>query len=43
VSPFGVDTCSGLRAERKLDEEKLSEFMRAVRETMPTDSQAGAV
>jgi phosphoribosylanthranilate isomerase len=30
VRPFGVDVCSGLRTEGKLDEEKLSEFFKAI-------------
>ena len=32
VEPFGVDVCSGLRTEGRLDAEKLEHFMRAVRE-----------
>jgi phosphoribosylanthranilate isomerase len=32
VSPFGVDVCSGLRADGSLDENKLSRFMTAVRD-----------
>lgn len=31
VDPFGVDLCSSVRHEGKLSEEKLSEFMQAVR------------
>ena len=31
VKPFGVDICSGVRTNGKLDEEKLSAFVRAVR------------
>ena len=31
VAPFGVDLCSGLRTDGRLDERKLEEFMRAVR------------
>jgi len=31
VAPFGVDLCSGLRTDGRLDERKLTEFMRAVR------------
>jgi phosphoribosylanthranilate isomerase len=31
VAPFGVDVCSGLRTNGKLDEKKLGDFMRAVR------------
>jgi phosphoribosylanthranilate isomerase len=33
VRPFGVDACSGLRTDGRLDEKKLGEFMRAVHET----------
>ena len=33
VQPFGVDVCSGLRTEGRLDATKLEQFMRAVRET----------
>jgi phosphoribosylanthranilate isomerase len=33
VQPFGVDVCSGLRTEGRLDESKLEQFMRAVRES----------
>ena len=32
VQPFGVDVCSGLRTEGRLDATKLEQFMRAVRE-----------
>ncbi len=32
VSPFGVDVCSGLRTEGKLDEKRLGEFFKAVQE-----------
>ncbi len=32
VSPFGVDVCSGLRTEGKLDEKKLGEFFKAVQQ-----------
>ena len=32
VSPFGVDVCSGLRTDGKLDENKLARFMTAVRD-----------
>jgi len=28
VEPFGVDVCSGVRTVGKLDEKKLSDFMR---------------
>ncbi|HCV43912.1 MAG TPA: N-(5'-phosphoribosyl)anthranilate isomerase [Bacteroidetes bacterium] len=30
VGPFGVDVCSGVRADGRLDERKLAEFFRAV-------------
>ncbi|HKC80559.1 MAG TPA: phosphoribosylanthranilate isomerase [Gemmatimonadaceae bacterium] len=33
VQPFGVDVCSGLRTDGRLDAEKLGQFMRAVRES----------
>ena len=33
VAPFGVDVCSGLRTNGKLDETKLVAFMRAVRDS----------
>ena len=32
VQPFGVDVCSGLRTDGRLDAAKLDEFMRAVHE-----------
>ena len=32
VKPFGVDVCSGLRTDGRLDAGKLEQFMRAVRE-----------
>jgi len=32
VRPFGVDLCSGVRTECRLDERKLAAFMMAVRE-----------
>ena len=32
VEPFGVDVCSGLRTDGRLDPTKLEQFMRAVRE-----------
>ena len=32
VQPFGVDLCSGLRTDGRLDAAKLEEFMRAVQE-----------
>jgi len=31
VQPFGVDVCSGVRTDDKLDEDKLNRFMNAVR------------
>ncbi len=33
VGPFGVDVCSGVRTEGKLDETKLAAFFRAVAQT----------
>jgi phosphoribosylanthranilate isomerase len=33
VAPFGVDVCSGLRTNGKLDETKLRDFMLAVRDS----------
>ncbi|MEE9464884.1 MAG: phosphoribosylanthranilate isomerase, partial [Candidatus Neomarinimicrobiota bacterium] len=33
VRPFGVDVCSGVRTNGRLDEEKLSAFMGAITET----------
>ena len=38
VSPFGVDVCSGLRSDGKLDETKLVQFMTAVRESAASRS-----
>lgn len=32
VQPFGIDLCSGVRTNGKLDEEKLSEFFKAIEE-----------
>lgn len=32
VQPFGVDVCSGVRTAGRLDEEKLRQFMQAVRQ-----------
>ncbi len=32
VEPFGVDVCSGVRTDGKLDEAKLAEFFRSIRE-----------
>lgn len=39
VQPFGVDVCSGLRTEGRLDSTKLEAFMRAVRETAVAGSR----
>jgi phosphoribosylanthranilate isomerase len=33
VGPFAVDLCSGVRTNGRLDERKLSEFFKAVRQT----------
>ena len=33
VQPFGVDVCSGLRVDGRLDAKKLEQFMRGVRES----------
>ena len=33
VGPFGVDVCSGVRTDGRLDERKLSDFFRAVAQT----------
>jgi len=33
VKPFGVDVCSGIRTDDKLDEDKLERFMQAVRQS----------
>ena len=38
VQPFGVDVCSGLRTDGRLDASKLERFMRAVRESGLTNS-----
>ena len=35
VRPFGVDVCSGVRREGRLDAERLRRFMRGVREAWP--------
>ncbi|MGD8780516.1 MAG: phosphoribosylanthranilate isomerase [Ignavibacteria bacterium] len=32
VKPFGVDLCSGVRTNNKLDESKLAEFFKAIKE-----------
>ena len=34
VAPFGVDVCSGLRTDGRLDETRLVQFMTAVRESI---------
>jgi phosphoribosylanthranilate isomerase len=34
VQPFGIDLCSGVRTNGKLDERKLDEFFRAIREIL---------
>ena len=36
VAPFGVDLCTGVRTEGKLDEQKLSSFFESVRQTSET-------
>jgi phosphoribosylanthranilate isomerase len=38
VQPFGVDVCSGLRTDGRLDAEKLEQFMHAVREAASTSA-----
>jgi phosphoribosylanthranilate isomerase len=35
VRPFGLDVCSGLRSEGRLDQRKLEAFMSAVGESAP--------
>jgi phosphoribosylanthranilate isomerase len=35
VQPFGVDVCSGLRTDGRLDAAKLEKFMHAVHEAAP--------
>lgn len=37
VRPYGVDICSGVRTDGRLDEAKLAAFMRAVRSTWDLD------
>ena len=37
VQPFGVDVCSGLRTDGRLDAEKLEQFMRVVRESQQNE------
>jgi phosphoribosylanthranilate isomerase len=39
VGPFGVDVCSGLRINGKLDVTKLTNFMHAVRASEALDSR----
>jgi phosphoribosylanthranilate isomerase len=36
VRPFGVDICSGVRTEGRLDRDKLNAFMRAARSSLTT-------
>jgi phosphoribosylanthranilate isomerase len=36
VQPFGVDACSGLRTDGRLDPVKLEQFMQAVHEGAST-------
>lgn len=43
VSPFGVDVCSGLRIDGKLDEARLSAFMRAVNDSASAETSAPSV
>jgi phosphoribosylanthranilate isomerase len=38
VQPFGVDVCSGLRTDGRLDPTKLELFMRAVRDAASASS-----
>jgi phosphoribosylanthranilate isomerase len=40
VQPFGVDVCSGLRTDGRLDAEKLEQFMHAVREAASTSASS---
>jgi phosphoribosylanthranilate isomerase len=40
VQPFGVDVCSGLRTDGRLDAEKLEQFMHAVREAAFTGASS---
>ncbi len=37
VGPYGVDICSGVRTDGRLDNAKLAAFMRAVRSTWELD------
>ena len=41
VSPFGVDVCSGLRVDGKLDEARLGRFMQSVRDATTGRSAIG--
>ncbi|HUQ98983.1 MAG TPA: phosphoribosylanthranilate isomerase [Gemmatimonadaceae bacterium] len=41
VEPFGVDVCSGLRTDGRLDERKLNEFMSAVGHAAGVAREAG--
>jgi phosphoribosylanthranilate isomerase len=36
VRPFGVDICSGVRSEGRLDRDKLRAFMHAARSSLTT-------
>ena len=40
VAPFGVDVCSGLRTNGRLDETKLVQFMTAVRESVAAPARS---
>jgi phosphoribosylanthranilate isomerase len=40
VQPFGVDVCSGLRTDGRLDAEKLEQFIHAVREAAFTSASS---
>ena len=42
VAPFGLDVCSGVRTNGKLDETKLSRFFEAVREHQSRNNASGA-
>lgn len=41
VQPFGLDLCSGVRTDGRLDEAKLAAFMKAVREASTAEDVAG--
>jgi phosphoribosylanthranilate isomerase len=43
VSPYGVDLCSGLRVNGRLDEQRLGRFMAAVRSTGRADDSHAAL